>query len=496
MTTTPSPLLGRVTALLDEAARTYAGTTAAAEIDTVRARLDEPLRVAVAGKAKAGKSTLLNALVGEVLAPTDAGECTRIVTWYRNGHTYRTLLAERGGPLRTVPFDRVDGAVVPDLGGLGADRIDRLVVEWPSATLRVLTLIDTPGIGSLSADVSARTVAFLAPEDEVPSEADAVVYLMRHLHATDVRFLEAFHDADAAQATPVNAVGVLSRADEVGAGRLDALASAARIADRYRTDPTVRRLCQTVVPVAGLLAQAAATLTTPEYEALARLASLPADEAAGLLISVDRFAGGPSPLGLAEEERRRLLDRLGMFGVRLADARLRAHPAPTAPWLAGELRRASGIDGLREVLATRFASQAELLKSRSALLAVERLVHHHPVPGSDELAGRAEAVRASSHELTELRLRQAIRSGAVELRAADAADLERLLGGGDGTPAARLGLAPGAVPAEVRAAALAELARWQRRAEHPLSSPAVVDAARVAVRTCEGMVAALPLPSA
>ena len=39
-------------------------------------RLDEPLRVAIAGKVKAGKSTLLNALVGEQVAPTDAGECT------------------------------------------------------------------------------------------------------------------------------------------------------------------------------------------------------------------------------------------------------------------------------------------------------------------------------------------------------------------------------------------------------------------------------------
>ena len=60
-------------------------------------RLDEPLRVAIAGRVKAGKSTLLNALVGERLAATDAGECTRIVTWYRNALGYRVVaeLAER-----------------------------------------------------------------------------------------------------------------------------------------------------------------------------------------------------------------------------------------------------------------------------------------------------------------------------------------------------------------------------------------------------------------
>ena len=58
-------------------------------------RLDEPLRVAIAGKVKAGKSTLLNALVGEQVAPTDAGECTRVVTWYRDGTTPRIVLHPR-----------------------------------------------------------------------------------------------------------------------------------------------------------------------------------------------------------------------------------------------------------------------------------------------------------------------------------------------------------------------------------------------------------------
>ena len=44
-------------------------------------RLAQPLRIAVAGMVKAGKSTLLNAIIGEEIAPTDTGECTSIVTW-------------------------------------------------------------------------------------------------------------------------------------------------------------------------------------------------------------------------------------------------------------------------------------------------------------------------------------------------------------------------------------------------------------------------------
>ena len=40
---------------------------------------------------------------------------------------------------------------------------------------------------------------------------------------------------------------------------------------------------------------------------------------------------------------------------------------------------------------------------------------------------------------------------------------------------------------DIHAAPLVVLARWQSRAENPLSDQAVKDAARVVIRTCEGM---------
>jgi hypothetical protein len=480
-------LLDEVRGLLQQAAQVYAGTPQLAPLEAERARLDEPLRVAIAGKVKAGKSTLLNALVGEELAPTDAGECTKIVTWYRDGITYRVTMYPYEGEPRQVPFSRDAGALDVDLQGRPADQVERLEIEWPSSSLRAITLIDTPGIASLSVDVSARTTAFLAPGDDMVTPADAVLYLMRHLHTTDIGFLEAFHDQEVAQATPVNAIAVLSRADEIGVGRLDSMASASRIAARYKHDTKVRRLCQTVVPVAGLLAQTGSTLREAEFKALQQIAEAPADQAERLFLSTDRFVTASTPIPLTTMEREHLLDRFGLFGVRLGVALIRQGAAATSSQLANELVLRSGLVELRQVLLSQFAARRDVLKSRSALLAVEAIVRDAPVAGSEAIASELERITASAHEFAEVRLLNALRSGAVRVKSPEAEEMERLLGAEGSSVTLRLGLEAGAAPADIRNALQNAIARWQRRAENPLSSRDVADAARVLIRTCEGL---------
>jgi len=484
-----SSLVSAARALISAAIEAAAGTPSAGPLADALARLDGPLRVAIAGKVKAGKSTLLNAIVGEELAPTDAGECTRVVTWYRQGLTYRVMARHvSGGAPFDLAFSRDGGAVDVDLGGYSPQELAWLDVQWPSSALASLTLVDTPGLESISSGVSQRTADFLAPGEEGPRAADAVLYLMRHVHGEDVRFLEAFHDDDVAQATPVNAIGVLSRADEIGAGRLDSLDSAARIAARYRCDVKLRRLCQTVLPVAGLLAQAGATLREVEFAALSELASSPAADLEAVLVSVDRFRAEEAPVHLAAEERQVLLDRLGIFGIRLSLALIAGGAAANASQLARALVDHSGLTELRRTLATQFAQRAEVLKARSALLAVDAAIARGDLGGTG-IDVELERITASAHELAEIRLLNAIRAGNVTLRDDEAAAAEELLGATGASAGARLGLGPDPDVADVRQAALAGARRWQSRAENPMSSRDAIDAARVLVRTCEGILA-------
>jgi len=482
-------LLDRVGALLDRGCRELDDPVVRETLAAARRRLDEPLRVAIAGRLKAGKSTLLNALVGEELAPTDAGECTRIVTWYRDGPTYQVMAHLGDGTAEQRPFHRVSGAIRIDLGR-PAEQVDHLEVQVPSSRLRRHTLIDTPGIASLSTDVSLRTMAFLDTEQDRAPQADAVLYLLRHMHSSDVRFLEAFHGGDLASGTPINAVGVLSRADEIGGCRPDAMEAAARVADRYAQDERLRRLCPVVVPVAGLLGAAGATLREDEYRVLAAVAAAPAQDAVDLLLTADRFATAKAAVGVEAPARRQVLGRLGLFGVRLAVRLIRNGQVRDAPDLARELTAYSGIEKLRDVFAAQFVGRSEVLKARSALALLDTALAGRR---ASDLAAQAEQIRASAHEFVELRLLHLLRSGRLPGSAGQLDEMDRLLGGAGVAAYQRLGLPAEAPPGRIAAAARTALATWQRVAEHPLSVRDLRTAARAAARSCEGILAAAAL---
>ncbi len=467
-----------------------ARTAAVAErLKEISQRLRGPLLVAIAGKVKAGKSTLLNALLGESLAAVDAGECTRIVTWYHRARQPQVFMQLVNGEREPAVFRRLGAELEIELRGHRAEEIDRLDVEWPTPRLADLTLIDTPGIASITVDVSARTHRLLTPEDDHAPAVDAIVYLLRHTHSSDAHFLEAFHDDQLARGSPMNVVGVLSRADEIGSCRMDSLDVADRVARRYQSDVRLRRLCPVVVPVAGLLANAGATLREVEFRTLARIAALPLAERSALLLSVDRFRTRDNSAGVTEIECTHLLERLGLFGVRLAVELISTGETPDATTLAHALSARSGFDRLRDVLAQQFLHRSQVLKARSALGNLQEVLRAEGCTGAASLQTRIDQLIIGTHAFEELRLLMALRTDELGLASDRLDELDRTLGGSGHDAASRLGLEPDADDQTVRDAALQALQHWQRVAVHPLSNRQLQLAARGACRTLEGVYA-------
>jgi len=473
---------------LDDAARD--------RVEVARERLDGPLRVALAGRIKAGKSTLLNALVGERLAPTDAGECTRIVSWYREGLGYGVTAELLDGERRGVEFRR-NGELFVDLGDLTPEHIRRLMVDWPSERLAATTLIDTPGLASLDTVVSDRTRDALAASGHGAPDADAVVYLMRHLHRVDVDFLEGFVAGSDAGSSPVNSIAVLSRADEVGAGRLDAMRSARSVAAAYETDGRMAALSSRVVAVAGLVAETAQTLTQAEFDVLRRVAGLPEPLVDDLLLSVDRFVGhdpdgAVSATGVDRAEREGLVNRLGLFGLRFSIDRIRSGTVTSTGQLAAALLVVSGLDDLRSALDGHIRPRAEVLQARSALLVLADVADGLAATDPDAAASLArslEEVVSAAHEFAELRLAHVVATGMTMLGPDDAARVGRLAS--PGRLEDRLGVAsvPGVDGARTRL--LAEIEHWRTMSANPAFDPVTVEACDIAARCAEGLYVSL-----
>jgi hypothetical protein len=141
------------------------------------------------------------------------------------------------------------------------------------------------------------------------------------------------------------------------------------------------------------------------------------------------------------------------------------------------------------VLQVQFSERRDVLKARSALLALDGVLRGDP-RRAGRLTGRVERLLASAHEFTELRTLGALRSGAVGLPRVAAVEAERLLGDAGGATTSRLGLPADADAGAVRDAVLTSLQRWKRHAVNPVYPRQAVDACRVVVRTCEGLLAA------
>ena len=454
------------------------------ELRALLVRLREPMRVAVVGRVKAGKSTIVNALLGQRVAPTGVSECTRLVTWFRYGYPQRIELELKDG--RRVETQLDSSGMLPQELPVPPDQVASIQAYLTNDVLKDMILIDTPGIGSVHEEFSAGTeelLALTAQSNAATAQADAVVFLLNQVVMEDEhRALRLLASAAEESGSAANTVGVLSKADKLGDEGDDpwpiALELATRYSERFSTEVSA------VVPVLGLIAETsdAATLTESDAMALAALAGMEPARLEPMFWSPDRFVDSESPVSRAARER--LLEMLDLYGIEKAISFLRAAPLSTTA-LRDRLAAMSGISDVRRVISALFNSQDDVLKVRSVLDLLNRLTYRRdtgaPYALLHQLRTQVEELRMDPqmHAVAEVEAWHACCTGKVQLPPELAEEFKRLV-----TPmslAARLGVAEGD-PVATREAATAAMARW-RAFMVTDADPGQASVARVALRS-------------
>lgn len=466
MTAHPPPVADPVHATLDHGLRQLAalGGDLPTHANAIGTILWSPPRVVIVGRLKAGKSTLVNALIGAPVAETAALEATNVVTVYQDGAPSRAEVVGLDGRRHPVAIHHHQPARLP------IETPDIAFVDrWlPSSALRGLTLIDTPGLSTLTVanDAATRRVTIDGFEQTrgASIDADAAVFLFDAVPRTDeIEFLSQL------PFTPLNTLGVLSRADSFGEGALgrrDPLVHAREHATRMAAQ--LSETVNTVVPISGLMAQTSHTGMMTEHfaGALARLRPLAPLEVIRVLDSDER-EGGDDVLPLAL--RVQLLELLGEYGV-LNGRHIAPHGgAALNAWLTEH----SGIGELQRALMSSTARFAVLHRAHRILARLDQLAFSHPA--RERIRSLAAQLRASPALHLVAVLEDYQRMLRIDPRAEVTEDLRAVLLAT--SPAGRVGLPDRATAHEVAAEAHRRLGHAQRRSL--ATSSAAEDAALV-----------------
>jgi ribosome biogenesis GTPase A len=118
--------------------------------------------VACVGQVKRGKSTLINALIGQPILPTGFIPVTAVPTVIRFGERAKARIRTREGAWQDIPIPDLKQYVTEELNPENQKQVQGAEVFVPSPLLSSgMCIVDTPGLGSVFTGNTAATQAFL-----------------------------------------------------------------------------------------------------------------------------------------------------------------------------------------------------------------------------------------------------------------------------------------------------------------------------------------------
>lgn len=357
------------------------------EIRAIAETVDAPFTLAVFGRMKTGKSSIINALLGTPLTITGVEEATATLNWISFGdHNQRdsAIIHWKDGRTEPIPLSRITEWAGKDPAVLERVRDTAFLQLFADAEfLRNVHIVDTPGTGAVVDEHEKVAREFLSPRAAEESEAerrkaDALLYVFApEGRGNDQDTLGEFSQTRLPGSDPYNSIGVLHLWDALEAD--DVFSEARRKAERL--SKLVGDVVSEVIPVSAPLALAARHSPDTYFENLLELTSQKAltDDLLKKLKISDRWD--------RDEKRKLARDAYKLpwaSFVRMVQLLIQ-HNCESVAEAREVCLRASGFEQLEAALESRFFKRAALIKQRLTRVKAKRPIELGLMKFNDQL---------------------------------------------------------------------------------------------------------------
>ncbi len=178
------------------------------QLDILIRNLDKRVSIVVMGEVKAGKPTLINALVGDNIAPTNVLECTSAIMEIEFAPQEEAVIVFHDGSKQTGTITEIKNLLDSKKESQCDEffrRCQVVKISYPLAELRNLRLVDTPGIETVTGANEAIANKYI-------QEADVILWVLDANTLANTRIIDNISKA-AKMGKPL--VVVLNRIDQV-----------------------------------------------------------------------------------------------------------------------------------------------------------------------------------------------------------------------------------------------------------------------------------------
>jgi hypothetical protein len=336
--------------------------------------LDHQFTVAIVGRMKSGKSTLLNVLLGTNALPMGISETTATVNWlwHGTGDRRRNFRVHwRDGTTKLIPLEEV-GAWIGKSKSLNISNTKYLEFFVDSPFLKVANFVDTPGTETTDTDHEKVTRDFITAklEEETLKHggfASAILYVLGSVPTKpNVELIELCGiNTRLPGSSPTNSIAVVQKWDQIAKAGEDPLVIVAEHCERWKQQlqGQVSEVLTTCPPL-EIATEHANDLDI--WNELAKRGAGAKSEKMGYLLEPDCF-------GSVRERMRESISKVFPVFPYWPVIRFSVQVAHTRQIDDGEALRkfvkdASGIDKLKRILKTQFLDRSYLLHA-SAILA-------------------------------------------------------------------------------------------------------------------------------